>query len=75
MRGGGMWPELPTKQAEEIISSGKGDIVLIAKEFLRDAFFAQKAAQVLGLPKPVPKNYEWAIGKNEVLWNEFRIML
>jgi len=41
------------KQAEEIISSGKADMVLLAREFLRDPYFPLHAARELGAePKP-----------------------
>jgi 2,4-dienoyl-CoA reductase-like NADH-dependent reductase (Old Yellow Enzyme family) len=40
-------------QAEEIVSSGKADLVLLAREFLRDPYFPLHAARELGIePKP-----------------------
>jgi 2,4-dienoyl-CoA reductase-like NADH-dependent reductase (Old Yellow Enzyme family) len=40
-------------QADEIIRTGKADLVLLAREFLRDPYFALHAAQALG-GKPAP---------------------
>jgi 2,4-dienoyl-CoA reductase-like NADH-dependent reductase (Old Yellow Enzyme family) len=37
------------QQAEEIVSSGKADIVLLAREFLRDPYFPLHAAKALGV--------------------------
>ncbi len=40
-------------QAEEIVASGKADLVLLARQFLRDAYFPLHAARALGIePKP-----------------------
>jgi 2,4-dienoyl-CoA reductase-like NADH-dependent reductase (Old Yellow Enzyme family) len=40
-------------QAEEIVASGKADMVLLAREFLRDPYFPLHAARELGVePKP-----------------------
>lgn len=47
-------------QAEEIISSGKADMVFLAREMLRDPYFPQKAAQVLGVDLKWPVQYERA---------------
>jgi 2,4-dienoyl-CoA reductase-like NADH-dependent reductase (Old Yellow Enzyme family) len=47
-------------QAEEIISSGKADLVFLAREFLRDAYFPMHAAQELGAHLTWPKQYERA---------------
>jgi len=40
-------------QADAIISSGQADMVLLAREFLRDPYFALHAATALG-EKPAP---------------------
>jgi 2,4-dienoyl-CoA reductase-like NADH-dependent reductase (Old Yellow Enzyme family) len=40
-------------QADEIIRAGKADIVLLAREFLRDPYFPLHAATTLG-EKPQP---------------------
>lgn len=47
-------------QAEEIISSGKADMVFLAREMLRDPYFPQKAAQELGVDLKWPVQYERA---------------
>ena len=41
------------QQADEIIRSGQADLVLLAREFLRDPYFALHAASALG-EKPAP---------------------
>ena len=45
------------KQADEIIRSGKADIVLIAREFLRQPYWPLHAAQALGREIPWPQQY------------------
>ena len=45
------------KQAEEIIRSGKADIVLIAREFLRQPYWPLHAAQALGKEITGPVQY------------------
>ena len=41
------------RQADEIVSAGKADMVLLAREFLRDPYFPLHAARELGVePKP-----------------------
>ncbi|MFD2164162.1 NADPH dehydrogenase NamA [Paradesertivirga mongoliensis] len=47
-------------QAEEIIVSGKADLVLLAREMLREPYFALKAAQTLGADISWPVQYERA---------------
>ena len=44
-------------QAEEIVSSGKADAVLLAREFLRDPYWPLHAAAALGADAPWPKQY------------------
>jgi 2,4-dienoyl-CoA reductase-like NADH-dependent reductase (Old Yellow Enzyme family) len=44
-------------QAEEIVSSGQADMVLLAREFLRDPYFALHAATVLGEQPAPPQQY------------------
>jgi 2,4-dienoyl-CoA reductase-like NADH-dependent reductase (Old Yellow Enzyme family) len=41
------------QQAEEIVSNGQADLVFLAREFLRDAYFALHSASALG-GKPAP---------------------
>jgi 2,4-dienoyl-CoA reductase-like NADH-dependent reductase (Old Yellow Enzyme family) len=44
-------------QAEGIIRDGKADIVLLAREMLRDPYFPLHAARHLGLPVQAPPQY------------------
>jgi 2,4-dienoyl-CoA reductase-like NADH-dependent reductase (Old Yellow Enzyme family) len=44
-------------QAEEIVGSGKADLVLLAREFLRDPYFPRRAAQELGQKVKPPVQY------------------
>jgi len=48
------------QQAEEIVSSGKADLVLLAREFLRDPYFPLRAATELGAEVKWPVQYERA---------------
>ena len=43
--------------AEEIVQSGNADVVLLAREMLRDPYFALDAARELGAEAPVPVQY------------------
>ena len=45
------------EQAEEIVASGKADVVLLAREFLRDAYFPMHAAKRLGVKLAPPPQY------------------
>jgi 2,4-dienoyl-CoA reductase-like NADH-dependent reductase (Old Yellow Enzyme family) len=47
-------------QANDIISSGKADAVVIAREFLRNPYFPIQAARQLGIALPVPFQYKRA---------------
>ena len=47
-------------QAEEIISSGKADMVFLAREMLRDPYFPLHAAQQLGIEVQWPPQYQRA---------------
>ncbi len=49
-------------QADHIIRSGQADCVAIAREMLRDPYWAARAAQVLGHPVPMTPRYAraWA---------------
>lgn len=49
------------KQAEEILQKGEADAVFIAREFLRDPYFALHAARELGEKVNAPKQYGRAI--------------
>jgi 2,4-dienoyl-CoA reductase-like NADH-dependent reductase (Old Yellow Enzyme family) len=44
-------------QAQEILRSGKADLVLLAREFLRDPYFPRRAAQELGQKVKPPVQY------------------
>jgi 2,4-dienoyl-CoA reductase-like NADH-dependent reductase (Old Yellow Enzyme family) len=48
------------KQAEDIIASGDADVVLLARELLRDPHWPLRAARELGVDVPWPKPYERA---------------
>jgi 2,4-dienoyl-CoA reductase-like NADH-dependent reductase (Old Yellow Enzyme family) len=48
------------EQAEEIVASGKADVVLVAREFLRNPYWAHHAAKKLGAQPPVPVQYQRA---------------
>lgn len=50
-------------QAEEIIASGKADIVLLAREMLRDPYFPLHAGGALHQDAPIPVQYERAYPK------------
>lgn len=52
-------------QAEEIIASGKADLVLLAREMLREPYFALKAAQTLNADLSWPVQYERARPSNK----------
>ncbi|OWP64608.1 oxidoreductase [Hymenobacter amundsenii] len=45
------------QQAEDILAAGQADVVLLARESLRDPYFALHAAQELGVEMEWPKQY------------------
>jgi 2,4-dienoyl-CoA reductase-like NADH-dependent reductase (Old Yellow Enzyme family) len=45
------------RQAEEILASGKADVVILARELLRDPYWPLRAAKVLGAPIAWPNQY------------------
>ena len=47
-------------QAEEIVASGKADVVLLARELLRDPYWPLHAAKALGVDLAWPKQYDRA---------------
>jgi 2,4-dienoyl-CoA reductase-like NADH-dependent reductase (Old Yellow Enzyme family) len=47
-------------QAEQIVSTGQADAILLAREFLRDPYWPLHAARALGVDLPWPKPYERA---------------
>jgi 2,4-dienoyl-CoA reductase-like NADH-dependent reductase (Old Yellow Enzyme family) len=48
------------KEANSIVEQGKADVVLMAREFLRDPYFPLRAAQELGVEINWPPQYERA---------------
>jgi 2,4-dienoyl-CoA reductase-like NADH-dependent reductase (Old Yellow Enzyme family) len=44
-------------QAEEIVGSGQADVVLLARELLRDPYWARRAASELGVKIAPPRQY------------------
>ena len=48
------------EQVDEIIRSGKADLVLLAREFLRDPYWPLHAVLTLGHPPDVPTPYRRA---------------
>ncbi len=51
-------------QADHIIRSGQADLVVIARELLRDPYWPLRAARELGYPMPWPAQYLRAAPKN-----------
>ena len=51
------------QQADEIIRSGKADVVLMAREFLRDPYWPLHAARALGRDLESPVQYMRAFPK------------
>ena len=45
------------QQAERILQSGQADLIVIARQFLRDPYWPLHAAQMLGDPPSVPPQY------------------
>ena len=48
------------QQAEQIVGSGQADVVLLAREFLRDPYFPLHAAHALGVHTDPPVQYQRA---------------
>ena len=48
------------KQADDIVRDGKADVVLLAREFLRDAYWPVHAAKTLSYKLPPPNQYSRA---------------
>jgi 2,4-dienoyl-CoA reductase-like NADH-dependent reductase (Old Yellow Enzyme family) len=51
------------RQADEIIRAGRADLVLLAREFLRDPYFPLHAARTLGVDVDPPVQYSRAFTK------------
>jgi 2,4-dienoyl-CoA reductase-like NADH-dependent reductase (Old Yellow Enzyme family) len=49
-----------THQAEEILSKQQADLILLARQFLRDPYFPLHAAKELNLDIPWPPQYDRA---------------
>ncbi|MBB1472120.1 NADH:flavin oxidoreductase/NADH oxidase [Luteimonas sp. MC1782] len=49
-------------QAERIVATGDADVVLVARESLRDPYFPLRAAKALGVTPAVPVQYQRAWG-------------
>ncbi|KAG1522875.1 hypothetical protein G6F52_005487 [Rhizopus delemar] len=56
------------EEAEAIIKEGKADMVLVAREFLRNSAFALCAAQSLNIDIQWPKQYSWAGFTSEIFF-------
>ena len=52
-------------QANEIITSGKADLIFMAREFLREPYWAIKAEQALNQEPHCPIPYGYAIGRHK----------
>ena len=50
-------------QAENIVATGQADLVLLAREFLREPYFPLLAAQDLGVDMAWPVQYERGRGR------------
>jgi 2,4-dienoyl-CoA reductase-like NADH-dependent reductase (Old Yellow Enzyme family) len=48
------------QQAEAILCSGAADLVIVAREMLREPYWPIKAAEALGAPPHVPVQYQRA---------------
>ncbi len=53
------------EQAEAILQKGQADVVLMAREFLRDPYWPLHAAQALGVDMPGPVQYMRAFSKKK----------
>lgn len=51
------------KQAEEILESQSADLVILAREFLREPYWPVKAAEALGADYAVPVQYQRAFAR------------
>jgi 2,4-dienoyl-CoA reductase-like NADH-dependent reductase (Old Yellow Enzyme family) len=48
---------LTPEQADHVVRSGQADLVLLAREMLRDPYFPLRAAKALGREGPWPRQY------------------
>ncbi len=49
-----------TKEAESILENKQADLIIIARQFLREPYFPLHAAKELGVDVPWPVQYERA---------------
>jgi len=49
------------EQANEIVSSGKADLALLARQMLREPYWALRATQVIGGDPAWPVPYGYAV--------------
>ena len=57
---GGFWTVLSQETANEIVATGQADIVLLARQLLRDPYWPLHAAKELGVEVDWPVQYERA---------------
>ncbi len=50
-------------QAEEIVASGRADAVFLARQLLREPYWAHRAAEELGAESHWPEQYGYAVGR------------
>ncbi|MFO0950322.1 MAG: NADH:flavin oxidoreductase/NADH oxidase [Isosphaeraceae bacterium] len=50
-------------QADAVIREGQADLVLLARQMLREPYWPIRAAHELGKPAPWPEQYGWAVGR------------
>jgi 2,4-dienoyl-CoA reductase (NADPH2) len=56
------------RQANEIITSGAADLVFIAREFLKEPYWALKAGQAMNTEVEWPTPYGYAIERRRQEW-------
>ncbi len=49
------------QQAEEILQRGQADMILLARQLLREPYWPHRAARELGVPTPLPRQYARAV--------------
>jgi len=60
MRTGAVGLITQARQADDIVREGKADVVILAREELRDPYFPLRAARELGVDIAWPRQYERA---------------
>ncbi|QUH02315.1 NADH:flavin oxidoreductase/NADH oxidase [Saccharopolyspora erythraea] len=56
---------LEPAQAEEIVSSGRADAVMLGRQLLREPYWAHRAAEELGEQPRWPDQYGYAVGRRK----------